>query len=147
MHAERILLVGLILLGVAFVAGGQSLDFRADIAFGPGFVPVVAGIGLTLCCVLQVVRGRRAPVADKATSKDETPVRSDYRALLIAITILVTGVGAMGFGSVLLPVLVIAALLSWLVSGHSLLRAVMVAVAIITVIYVIFALWLGLPVR
>lgn len=152
MHAERILMIGLVLLGVAFVAGGQSLDFRADIAFGPGFVPVVAAIGLTLCCVLQLVRTARSSVGRNAVGdahgvEKAPPEGADYRSLWLAMAILVAGVSAMSLGSVLLPVFIIAALLSWWVSGHGLLRAVMVAVAIITVIYVIFALWLGLPVR
>lgn len=146
MRAEQILLIGLTLLGTAFVLGGQSLTFRANIGFGPGFIPVIAGVGLILSCVLQLVR-RRQVATTAANTEETTDQPPNYRALLITLVILVAGTAAMEFGSVLLPVFLIIALLSWLVAGHNLIRTIIVASITIAVIYLIFAVWLGLPVN
>jgi len=146
MRAEQILLIGLTLLGAAFVLGGQSLTFRANIGFGPGFIPVVAGISLALSCVFKLLGGRRfaASATNKEDVEDQPP---NYRALLITLAILVAGTAAMELGSVLLPTFLIIALLSWLVAGHNLIRTIIVATTTITVIYLIFSVWLGLPVN
>lgn len=146
MRAEQILLIGLTLLGAAFVLGGQSLTFRANIGFGPGFIPVIAGIGLSLSCMLQLARNHRA--AATATNKEDVADQPpNYRALLITLAILVAGTVAMELGSVLLPAFLIIALLSWLVAGHNLIRTIIVATTTIAIIYLIFAVWLGLPVN
>ncbi|ALM52642.1 tripartite tricarboxylate transporter TctB family protein [Halomonas huangheensis] len=156
MGVERILLALLALLGAAFVLGGQGLAFRADIAFGPGFVPVVTGAALALSCVVQALRQRRRSAAassvhgSNAAGVDDQSLedhRPNYRGMLLALAILVAGAAAMVLGSVLIPVFIITVLLSWLVLGHGLGRSLVVAVGTNAVIYVIFALWLGLPVQ
>ncbi|MGP9566594.1 tripartite tricarboxylate transporter TctB family protein [Halomonas sp. AOP5-B2-8] len=146
MRAEQLLLIGLTLLGAAFVLGGQSLTFRANIGFGPGFIPVLAGVSLALSCVLQLMRRPQgaASALNKEKVADQPP---NYRALLITLAILVLGTTAMELGSVLLPVFLIIALLSRLVAGHNLIRTIIVATTTITAIYLIFSVWLGLPVN
>lgn len=140
MYAERILIAGLALLGILFIAGGQQLAYRADIAFGPGFVPINAAAALVVACAIQAIRQRRK---NKPVDDAHQP---DYRTLAVAVAIMAAGAAAMSLGSVLGPILAITLLLSWLVSGHALWRSAVVAIAVTAMIYLIFVIWLGLPV-
>lgn len=144
MHAERIFPALLALLGIAFIWGGRGLNFRADIAFGPGFVPLLTGGLLAVCCLIQILKLSRS-VSEKEPDKEaQAP---DYRSLMTALAIMVAGVASMMLGSILIPLFLMTWLLSWLVSGHNLLRAGLVSLITIAVIYTIFAIWLGLPVH
>lgn len=148
MTAERILLILMVITGAAFILGGQDLAFRADIAFGPGFLPILTGAGLAVCALIQLLRTTKHRMKDDEAEAQSSGISlPDLRGLMIAVAVMIAGVFAMVFGSVLVPVLLITALLSWLVSGHSLLRASIVATATLAVIYLIFAIWLGLPIR
>lgn len=142
-RAEQVLIAGLLLLGVLFLIGGQSLSFRADIGFGPGFVPISAAVALILACAARVFQTYRLGRPEKV-DQDHNP---DWRGLAMTMAILVAGTATMTLGSVLIPLAVMTLLLSWLVSGHSLARASLVAIAVIAVIYVIFRIWLGLPLK
>nr|WP_108258779.1 hypothetical protein [Mangrovicoccus ximenensis] len=56
------------------------------------------------------------------------------------------GIAAMALGSVMAPVAAIVFLVSWLVTRHSLALSAGVAAATTGIIYVLFAVWLNLPV-
>ena len=81
---------------------------------------------------------------DTQEHEDVTP---NIAGLIITIAIIVLGVAAMAFGSVLAAIFAIIVLLSWRVASHPIPLSLFVGATTTAVIYVIFAVWLNLPVH
>nr|WP_319472701.1 tripartite tricarboxylate transporter TctB family protein [uncultured Cohaesibacter sp.] len=88
------------------------------------------------------LKGRQA----KAEVQDHEGEAPNIAGLLITMGIIVVGIAAMALGSVLAPIFAMIVLLSWRVANHPIANSLFVGAATTAVIYVIFAVWLNLPV-
>jgi len=152
--AEIVFVVGLAAFAASLAIGSLDLKYSGQYSFGPGFVPLNGAIIVLVCCALQLWRILRtkSPEAKAVFEKgaaggaegDEAP--PNLLGLAITALIIVAGVAAMSLGSVLLPLVVMVFLVSWGVSRHSPLISVFVSLATVATIYLVFSVWLGLPV-
>lgn len=140
-RAEITLMVLLAAFAASLTIGATDLKYSDEYSFGPGFVPLSIGVLLLACCALQGLR-----VWKRESAGDGAAEKPDLAGLALAVAIIVAGIAAMSFGSVLAPIAAIVLLLSWLVSKHTLAMSAMVSVTTTAAIYVIFSIWLGLPV-
>ncbi|KAA0018827.1 tripartite tricarboxylate transporter TctB family protein [Salinicola corii] len=143
-YSEITLSIMLAAFAASISVGAIELKYSDQYSFGPGFVPLTVGLLLLLCCFLQLVRACKREGGDNSDDQVEKP---NFRGLLITIAILSAGISAMAFGAVLIPLIGIVFLISWLVSGHTLAMSAIISVVTTLVIYVIFSIWLGLPVQ
>ncbi|MBR9841482.1 MAG: tripartite tricarboxylate transporter TctB family protein [Rhodobacteraceae bacterium] len=140
-RVELILVLLLAAFAASLVAGATGMNYSDQYSFGPGFVPLNAGVLLLLCCGLQAVR-----VTKRQSEPREEGDAPDVKGLLLAGVIVAGGILAMSLGSVMLPIAGIVFLISWLVTRHSLAMSLLVSAATTGVIYLIFSIWLNLPI-
>ena len=147
--AEITFLAILAAFAASLAIGSLDLKYADDFSFGPGFVPLNVGILIVVCCVLQALRSltksgkEEAEVGDRENHEDKSP---NVAGLLITLAIIVLGVAAMALGSVLAPIFAMIFLLSWRVAHHPITLSLFVGATTTAAIYVIFAVWLNLPV-
>nr|WP_321462118.1 tripartite tricarboxylate transporter TctB family protein [uncultured Cohaesibacter sp.] len=145
--AEIAFLAILAAFAASLAIGSLDLKYADEFSFGPGFIPLNVGVLILICCALQVIRGilkhRKANTRGNAATEQHPP---NIAGLLITTAILVLGIAAMAFGSVLAPIFAMIVLLSWRVANHPITNSLFVGAATTAAIYVIFAVWLNLPV-
>tara|TARA_B100000378_G_scaffold258555_1_gene237908 strand:- start:217 stop:669 length:453 start_codon:yes stop_codon:yes gene_type:complete len=129
---------------VGILGGSAHLKFADEYSFGPGFVPVVIASLMLFCCAVQALKLLRARPAVLTQATDRQP--PNLVGLGLAIAIIGFGVAAMSFGSVFGPVAAIVFLVSWGVIRHPLPISLFVSASTTAVLYLIFAVWLGLPI-
>ncbi|OCW59610.1 tripartite tricarboxylate transporter TctB family protein [Hoeflea olei] len=129
---------------VSILAGSQDLKFADEYSFGPGFVPVVIATLMLVCCVIQAIRLVRATPAEAAEDRSKLP--PNLAGLALAIAIIGFGVASMSLGSVFGPVAAILLLISWGVTRHPLPISLFVSASTTALLYLIFSVWLGLPI-
>lgn len=141
-----------ILLGSLAIFSGVLLWFSLDIpysagqGFGPGYLPLNMSIAaLALIAVLAVKA--LAAGRDAAMTKDTSDGAVTVLPVVAVVLLLGLAVFAMALGSLLVPLGIVMVLLSWRLSGHGLLRSVLVNGAVLAVIYVIFGFWLRIPLQ
>lgn len=149
-RAEITLLIVLAAFAASLSLGATGLNYSDRYSFGPGFVPLNIGLLLLACCALQglrMVRRARAEGTPAGSDPGADPQAGpDIAGLLSAAAIIGLGIAAMSLGSVLAPIAAIVLLLSWRVARHSLAISAFVSLATTATIFVIFSVWLGLPV-
>lgn len=143
-RAEIILLLALTALAVSLGIGATGLKYSDQYSFGPGFVPFNVALLLGFCCALRALRLWRRP---QAATEGVVKTDHDMRGLWLAGLIIGGGIAAMSLGSVLGPLAAIIFLLSWQVTRHSPLLSALVSAATTLSIFIIFSVWLNLPVR
>ena len=139
-RVELILLLLLAAFAASLVTGATEMKYSDQYSFGPAFVPINTGVLLLLCCGLQAVR-----VIKRQSEPPEEGEVPDVKGLLLAGAIIAGGILAMSLGSVMLPIAGIVFLISWLVTRHSLAMSLLVSAATTGIIYLIFSIWLNLP--
>ena len=130
--------------------GSLDLKYADEFSFGPGFVPMNVGVLIVLCVAVQALRSfakKRKEAVEFGDTQEHEDVTPNIAGLIITIAIIVLGVAAMAFGSVLAAIFAIIVLLSWRVASHPIPLSLFVGATTTAVIYVIFAVWLNLPVH
>ncbi len=147
--AEITFLAILAAFAASLAFGSLDLKYADEFSFGPGFVPLNVGILIFVCCAIQALRS----FAKSRQEKAETDGRQEQEAsspnvsgLLITAAIIVLAVAAMALGSVLAPIFAMIVLMSWRVARHPITSSLFVGATTTATIYVIFAIWLNLPV-
>jgi 4-amino-4-deoxy-L-arabinose transferase-like glycosyltransferase len=141
MKTSEYIFVGILAAFAASISiGSSALKYSDQYSFGPGFIPLNVGILLVACCAIQALRSYR-----KAEGKDEDS-DPNYKGLALGVLIIGGGIAAMSFGSILIPIFFVLLLLSWRVASHPLPISLLVSATTTAIIYLIFSIWLGLPV-
>ena len=154
--SEVILLAGLVVFSLVLLLSSLGIPYATEQTFGPGFVPLnlsVATLALIGIVVLKTVvatvktkkKGRAAPEDVPRDTEVTTNAAARAGVLVAAIILVMLTAAAMEFVGVLPAVVVMMALISWRFSGHSPLKSVAVGVLSVAAIYVIFEMWLNIP--
>ncbi len=159
--AEITFLAILAAFAASLAIGSLDLKYSDEFSFGPGFVPLNVGILIVICCALLAFRSfanSRKEATEAGTQQDheeaaEVVMQQDHEdkspnvaGLVMTMAIIVGCVAAMALGSVLAPIFAMIFLLSWRVAHHPIALSLFVGVTTTAIIYVIFAIWLNLPV-
>jgi len=143
----------ILLLASLAIFSGVLLWFSLDIpyssgqSFGPGYVPLnlaVATLALIAVLAIKAVLARRGSPSTQTASGEATTAVLPVVAVVVLLTL---AIFAMALGSVLAPLGIVMVVLSCRFSGHGLLRSVLVNTAVLAAIYVIFGLWLRIPLQ
>lgn len=145
--SEIILLTSLAIFSGALLWFSLDIPYRSGQGFGPGYLPLnIAVATLALIAVLAV----KATLARHGAPQPQAASGEAAAAVLpvVAVVVLLAlAIFAMSLGSVLAPLGISMVLISWRFSNHALLRSVLVNVAVLAAIYVIFGLWLRIPLQ
>ncbi|SFN47895.1 Tripartite tricarboxylate transporter TctB family protein [Cohaesibacter marisflavi] len=147
--AEITFLAILAAFAASLAIGSLDLKYADEFSFGPGFVPLNVGVLIVICCALQALRSlakSRKEAAEAGDRQEHADTSPNIAGLLITTAIIVLGVAAMALGSVLAPIFAMIFLLSWRVAHHPITSSLFVGATTTAAIYVIFAIWLNLPV-
>ena len=147
--AEITFLAILAAFAASLAIGSLDLKYADEFSFGPGFVPLNVSILIVICCVLQATRSfakSRKKAAEAGAQQDYEDKSPNVAGLLMTTAIIVLCVAAMALGSVLAPIFAMIFLLSWRVAHHPITLSLFVGATTTVAIYVIFAIWLNLPV-
>ena len=151
-----------ILLGLFAVFAGvllyNSLDmpYFSGQGFGAGFLPLnmsVAVIVLTGVIALRALFNKKSTPAKtrKATEDNDQKTGSGWQSPFVApictIVLLLAATALMGFGSVLLPMAILMTIVSAFFLGNTWLRSIRMTIITIATIYLIFSVWLDIPVH
>jgi hypothetical protein len=146
--SEAILLAILAAFAASLAVGSLDMQYAGEMTFGPGFLPLNTAIAMLVLIAGCVVRARRRratqPVGPEAG--DARWSRDDAVRMAITSLALILGVAAMTVAGVLGPVFLVMVALSWFIAGHSLPRSLAVSAIVLGIIYLIFVVWLGLPI-
>lgn len=141
-YSELILLTGLALFSGVLLKDSFALDYRSDSGFGPGFIPINFAIVTILLAVLIGVGSLRRARPEG----DDTGGMASLIAPVASIVLLFVATFAMEFGSVLAPLACVTIFVSTVFLKHSLPKAALLTAATLATIYVVFSLWLNIPV-
>lgn len=151
--SEAILLVGLAVFSLVLLLSSLGIPYATEQTFGPGFMPLnlsvamLVLIGLLVLKTVTTARTKSKAAPQDAAQDKEKKASAAARAgvLVAAIVLVMLTAAAMEFVGVLPAVVVMMALISWRFSGHSPLKSVAVSVFSVAAIYVIFEMWLNIP--
>ena len=160
--AEITFLAILAAFAASLAIGSLDLKYADEFSFGPGFVPLNVGVLIVICCILlafrSFARSRKEAaeaetqqqdgdeVAEVAAPQEHEDTSPNIAGLVTTVAIIVGCVAAMALGSVLAPIFAMIFLLSWRVAHHPIILSFFVGATTTATIYVIFAIWLNLPV-
>jgi putative tricarboxylic transport membrane protein len=140
-RAEFIGAWAVLLLGIFITAFSLQYEYYSDLGPGPGFLPLLLGIGILLGGAIEVVKTFKAK--KKAESKAFLTPRSKLGFQMLGLIIV---------GFLLIPVLGISIALSLctaaamkVIGKHKTLTCVLTAVGSTICIYFIFGQWLDIP--
>ena len=154
--SEIILLGGLSVFSGSLLWGSLDMPYSSGTTFGPGFLPLNISIALLVLIaalvIRTVIRSKRGLTPAKASAGhgahdgDNGGVETLSAVMLTgAIVAIALCIYAMSFIGVLIPLGVLLVILSWRFSGHGLLKSVAVSLIVLAVIYLIFSVWLRIP--
>lgn len=136
----------------------KSLDmpYSSPNGFDVGFVPLntaTAIIFLSVAIGLRTLLRRKktqAETCEATVGSDQTPKLEEQQSLVAsvgAILLLLAATAATGFGSVLLPLAVVMIIVSACFLKNSWISSISMTVIALAVIYLIFAVWLKIPIH
>ena len=150
--SEAILLAILAIFSLVLLISSLEIPYGTDQTFGPGFVPLNLSVATLAVIAYVAIKAfgtarRRRDDADHAAGDQakKTNAAAQAGVLAAAIAVVVLTTLAMEFVGVLPPVLVMMALLSWRFSGHSLVKSITVSLFSVAAIWLIFEVWLNIP--
>jgi len=144
--SEAILLAVLAVFAATLGLGSLGMEYSGPMTFGPGFLPLNTAVVMLALIAGSFVRAYMARAARPEGGETRYWSRDDAVRMAVATLTLVLGVAAMVATGVLLPVFLIMVVLAWFIGGHPPLRSIAVSAVVLAVIYLIFVVWLGLPV-
>lgn len=146
MKISEILLLGaLAAFAVATLIPSIEMPYSTGQTFGPGFLPLNMSVVILAITGLLVLRQFRA--RENADTVEGTGHRSGALPVVAAIALIVATVLLARFGSLLLPLGLCILLVTALLLGRGWRVALISTIATIAAIYVIFGLWLQIPIR
>ena len=150
--SEAILLAILAIFSLVLLINSLEIPYGTEQTFGPGFVPLNLSVAMLAVIAFVALKAfgasrRRSDAADHAAGNQASATNAAARAgvLVAAIAVVVLTTLAMEFVGVLPPVVVMMALLSWRFSDHSLVKSVTVSLFSVAAIWLIFEVWLNIP--
>ncbi|OSQ35446.1 tripartite tricarboxylate transporter TctB family protein [Thalassospira mesophila] len=154
--SEIILLGGLSVFSGSLLWGSLDMPYSTDTTFGPGFIPLNVSIALLALiagvAIRAVVRSKRdVAVSSGGTgepaddAQDVVPQTLGVLMLGGAIASIAICIYAMSYIGVMIPLGVLLVILSWRFSGHGFFKSVAISLIVLAVIYLIFSVWLRIP--
>lgn len=146
--SEIFLLASLAVFSGVLLWFSLDIPYSAGQGFGPGYLPLnlsVATLALIAVLAVKAILARRGTTPTQAVPSAPEGSITAVLPVVAVVVLLTLALLAMSLGSVLAPLGCVMVLISWRLSGHSLLRSILVNAAVLGVIYVIFGLWLRIP--
>lgn len=151
--SEAILLAVLAVFSLVLLISSLDMPYGTEQTFGPGFLPLNLSAALLVAIGILAVKAGLAARKARAASphpaagkgEDRTEAAAKTGVLVAAVALVAIATLAMKFIGVLPAVVVMMALISWRFSGHSPLKSAAVSVSSVIAIYLIFEVWLHIP--
>ncbi|GAB4394635.1 MAG: hypothetical protein Tsb0032_21610 [Kiloniellaceae bacterium] len=148
--SEIILLASLAIFAGVLLWFSLDIPYSAGQGFGPGYLPLnlaVATLALIAVLAVKALAARRGGAAMPGAQEAPSGTAAAVLPVVATVALLALATLAMALGSVLAPLGIVMVLISWRLSGHGLLRSILVNAAVLGAIYVIFGLWLRIPLQ
>ncbi len=153
--SESILLIIFTVFAGVLLFNSLDMPYSSGQGFDVGFVPLnmsVAVIFLAGLIGLRALLGRKNAQVEprKVSAGSNQAAESDQRQSLLApistILLLLVATAGMGFGSILLPMAIVMTVVSRFFLGNSWFHSIRMTIITIAIIYLIFSVWLKIPI-
>lgn len=153
--SEIILLSLFAVFSGVLLVNSLAMPYSSENGFDVGFVPTNMSV---VIIVLAGLIGLRALLHKNKTQVDTSEVKADEKQTsesnqrqslvppISTILLLLVATAAMGVGSVLLPLAVVMTAVSTFFLGNGWFRSIRMTIVSLAVIYLIFAVWLKIPI-
>ncbi len=153
--SETILLCFFTVFAGVLLFNSLAMPYFSGQGFGAGFLPlnmaaaviILAGM-ITLRSLLNR-KNTHAEHRETTTNSDQDFAEEKQKSLaapVITIILLLAACAIMRLGSVLLPLAIVLTIISALFLGNTWFRSIRMTIVTLTVIYLIFSVWLDIPV-
>jgi len=151
--SEMILLAFFTVFAGVLLFNSLDMPYSSGQGFGAGFMPLnmsVIIIILTAVIVLRALNQKKTHVktCEASVDSDQTPEsnqRQSFVAPVSTIVLLLSATAVMGFGSILAPLGILMMIISALFLGNSWFHSIRMTIVSLGVIYLIFSVWLKIP--
>lgn len=141
LNAKRTAGACFLALGLVTIFGASRLTYYSETGPGDGFLPLWLGVGITLLALL-LLGGRST--REREAQGHAQPGTSPRKPLLL-VGLLAAGLFLLPWLGFLLTILALMVALLCLLEGVSLARSLLAAVCTSLVLYLVFTLWLQVP--
>ena len=154
--SETILLSFFVIFSGVLLVNSTDMPYSSGYGFGAGFLPVnmsLAVIVLTGIIALRALLNKKKTPGEKSeqsTDSRQAPgpeKQKSFIAPISTIVLLLIATALMGFGSVLLPMAILMIIVSALFLGNTWFQSIRMTLVTLAVIYLIFSVWLGIPIN
>lgn len=152
--SEMILLTFFAVFAGVLLFNSLDMPYSSEQGFGAGFVPLnmsVVIIILTAVIALRALLSKnRTQVEAREASVDsnqapESDQQQSFVAPVSTIVLLLAATAVMGFGSILVPLGILMMTISAFFLGNSWFNSIRMTIVSLAVIYLIFSVWLKIP--
>ena len=145
--SELLFLAVLAVYAGASLWGGLGMPYSSAQTFGPGFLPVNMAAAVLVLAALIVLRGTLLRRRAAAGGGAEAPGWRGAGVVGLTLALVAAAVFASRFGSLLLPLGLALVLVTAVAIGRSWRTAVLSTLVLMVAVYVVFDVWLQIPVR
>lgn len=141
--AERLFIITTILFSLVVIREGVRIPIKTEHTIGPGFLPLVIGIGMAIVSVVMLIQNIQKY---KGKYQDKSFITKEGVKRLV--TFIVILLASLLFNKVLglvIPLIIFMTLVYRYIEKYSWLTSIKVAVICNVVFYLIFKIWLGVP--
>jgi hypothetical protein len=139
--SELIFIGGLAIFAAVTFVGSLDMPFTSGLTFGPGFLPLIMSVAVIAIAGLIVIRN----LLRAGANPPETQPARDVWPVVIATALIAAAVLAETLGSLLLPLGLCMFIVTWHLLKRSWIVSGVSTLVTLVVIYIIFGLWLQIP--
>lgn len=153
--SEIILLIFFAVFAGVLLFSSIKMPYSSGQGFGAGFVPLnmsvivivlTSFIGLRALLSKRRTRGETHKTSADSNQTPETARQQSLVAPIGTILLLLVATAAMGFGSILAPLAILMTIISASFLGNSWFQSIRMTIITLAVIYLIFSVWLKIPI-
>lgn len=147
LKSEQVLLMGLTAFAVSLLFGSLNMDFYSDSKFGEGFLPLTASIAIIIVIFIKFYFGCKNIHIEKVKGEIGTQSEiSDKKSIIIAMIFLILSPIMIYFIGVLISIFIVSFSLSFFIYKHKIYNSLFSSGMITFFIFLIFYVWLKLPI-
>lgn len=140
---ERVFIIAMILFSGVVILEGTKLPVKSEYTIGPGFLPIVVGIGIFIVSVISIIQNllkNKGTDSSKKFFSKEGATRLGIFIGVMIVSLLLSKV----FG-LLISLAIFMIVIFRYVEKYSWIASIRVAIICNVVFYLVFKIWLGVP--
>ena len=143
--AERIFIIFNLIFSFVILYESRLLPANAEFGVGPGFLPKVVSILSIILCFILIAKSFFKKSSFSDDSKFAT--KEGFFRLISTFFLLVVSVIAMHYIGMIIPLVLFLVIVFCFIEKYKVFASIRVAVLSVLIFYLIFKVWLGVPIQ